>query len=66
MLAEVYGSQPVWTPLRLFRAALIALVGGVVAGTHAAARIPQACMKCPDLYQHVLYSGKIVDDRKGR
>ena len=36
MLAEIYGSQPLWTPLRLFRAALIALVGGIVAGTHAA------------------------------
>lgn len=40
MLAEIYGSQPVWTPLRLMRAALIALVGGFVAGTYAAPPSP--------------------------
>ena len=49
MLSEIYGSQPLWTPLRLFRAALIALVGGIVAGTHAAPAFCQACLKRPDL-----------------
>ena len=40
MLADIYGAQPVWTPLRLLRAALIALVGGFVAGTLAASPPP--------------------------
>ena len=46
MLAEIYGSQPVWTPLRLMRAALIALVGGVVAGTHGASSSRETCLTC--------------------
>ena len=44
MLAEIYGTQPVWTPLRLLRAALIALVGGFVAGTHVATSCCEPCL----------------------
>lgn len=49
MLADIYGSAPVWTPWRLLRAAVIALIGGFVAGARCGLmRASRACTHACD------------------